>query len=147
MIVAGTGHRRIEHSVRQLVDAIRVEFLCLAPSRVISGMALGWDMALAEAAVEEGVPFVAAVPFPEQTSLWPPDQQARHESLLSLAAEVVVVAQCLSSAAYEKRNRWMIDRADLVLSYWDGSLTGGTSNAVRYADRRRVAMRNMFGRI
>jgi hypothetical protein len=41
----------------------------------------------------------------------------------------------------------MIDRADKVLAYCDGSLNGGTANAVRYAQKKRVPMVNAFGSI
>jgi len=147
MIVAGTGHRFIDFPERAVVSSIASELCMMGVRKVISGMALGWDMALAEASVSIGVPFVAAVPFPAQAERWPNDQQARWASLLRQAAEVVYILPYTAVSAYERRNRWMIDRADRVLAYWDGSLNGGTSNGVRYADKKRVPITNLWGQI
>ena len=147
MIVAGTGHRFVEFPVDRFVRSIAAELCLLGPRKVISGMALGLDMALAEAALMIGVPFIAAVPFPMQASRWPEDQQARWRGLLLKAYEVVHISPFTVTSAYERRNRWMIDRADQVLAYWDGSLNGGTANGVRYAEKKRVPILNLWGRI
>ncbi len=147
MIVAGTGHRFVEFPVARFVASIAAELCLLGPRKVISGMALGLDMALAEAALSIGVPFVAAVPFPDQADRWPEDQKARWRSLMNRASDAVYLSEYTALSAYERRNRWMIDRADHVLAYWDGSLTGGTSNAVRYAQKKRVPILNLWGRV
>jgi hypothetical protein len=69
VVLAGTGHRpqRLgapwpasrDELERLAEDALRA----LRPSRVVSGVALGWDLALAAAAQRVGVPVTAAVPF------------------------------------------------------------------------------------
>ncbi len=147
MIVAGTGHRFITLPEQKVVAGIAAELCLLGVRQVISGMAIGWDMALAEAALSIGVPFVAAVPFPAQPDRWPQDQQDRWARLIGQAEDVVYISPYTTVSAYERRNRWMIDRADLVFAYWDGSLTGGTSNGVRYAQKKRVALVNLWGQI
>lgn len=147
MIVAGTGHRRIPHPHDRLVSAIALKLRHLGAKKVISGMALGWDMALADAAVLMHIPLIAAVPFPAQPDLWAEADQALYHRLLGKAESIHYISEFTVLAAYEARNRWMIDRADLVLAYWDGSLLGGTSNAIRYAHRPKVQKHilNMFG--
>lgn len=147
MIIAGTGHRSIAYPVDRIVTSIVDELLSLNPTKVISGMALGWDMALADAAVFLDIPFRAAVPFPGQPDLWPVDQKARYHRLLEQAEDVTYISEFTVGRAYEIRNRWMIDRADLVLAYWDGSLNGGTANAVRYANKKKVPLKNLWDRI
>ncbi len=61
-------------------------------TRVVTGMAPGWDLALAHAAVLAGVPFTAAVPCDAQESRWLAPSQAYYRRLLALSANVVVVS-------------------------------------------------------
>lgn len=104
-------------------------------TQVISGMALGWDTAIAKAAINMGIPFVAAVPFKEQPSKWPEASQVLYFSLLSLAKEVRYVSESgYSAAKMQIRNEWMVDQADKVAALWNGSI-GGTMNCVNYAHK------------
>ena len=74
--IAGTGHRPQklggfgETANSTLRRFARAWLEILAPERGISGMALGWDQALAAAAVDLAIPFVAAVPFASQAVKW-----------------------------------------------------------------------------
>lgn len=102
------------------------------PLHVISGMALGWDMAVAEAACELQIPYTAAVPFPQQPDRWPMDSKKRWRSLCDRAAAVEVLEQTYSAAGLQRRNIWMVDNANLLIALWNGS-DGGTANCVRYA--------------
>lgn len=109
-----------------------------APTQVISGMALGWDTALAMAAIAHHIPLIAAVPFVGQESRWPPAQRLRYQKLLRRATEVVVVTEGGYAAwKMQKRNEWMVDRCDVLLALWDGS-SGGTANCLTYARQRHV---------
>jgi len=38
----------------------------------------------------------------------------------------------------------MVDRAECVLAWSDGSLTGGTANCVRYAEKRHRQLVNIY---
>ena len=137
--VAGTGHRpqkllgfgaRANSTLRRFTCAW---LEALAPELVISGMALGWDQALATAAVELAIPFVAAVPFEGQEARWPESSQREYQALLGHAANVVVVSSgSFSARSMQARNEWMVDRCDLLLALYDGSASG-TGNCIRYA--------------
>lgn len=141
MVVAGTGHRPnklggygVAAERRVLNTALR-SLEHLKPERVISGMALGWDQALARAAIDLGIPFVAAVPFEGQERMWPEHSRRRFRELLAQASETVIVSPGSYSAnAMQVRNIWMVDHCDRVLALWNGS-TGGTHNCITYAAR------------
>jgi uncharacterized phage-like protein YoqJ len=45
--------------------------------------------------------------------------------------------------AMQLRNIWMVDHADEVWAFWDGS-KGGTANCVKYAERVNKPVRNLF---
>lgn len=150
MIACGTGHRpdklmgysdvahlRLTRFATDVLSEIR-------PTGVISGMAIGWDMALARAAVALDIPFTAAVPFEGQQGRWSPAQQAEYSFLLSRAHAVkYVCAPGFAAWKMQRRNEWMVDNSALVIALWDGS-SGGTANCVRYANARGVQIRNVW---
>ena len=113
------------------------------PDTVISGMALGWDMAWAEAAIMMRIPVIAAVPFAGQESAWPASSQARYRSILGACSETIVVCDGgYSPWKMQKRNEWMVDHCDYLIALWDGT-AGGTGNCVRYA-KGNVPVHNLW---
>jgi uncharacterized phage-like protein YoqJ len=151
MIVAATGHRPdklggYSMEVFGRLRALASEFLGRdKPDKVLTGMALGWDQAVAAAAIENDVPFVAAVPCEGQDSRWPVQSRAMYKVLLERADEVVVVSPGPYAAwKMMARNKWMVDKAELVVALWDGS-DGGTANCVRYAESRGIWVENLWG--
>lgn len=114
------------HLVREIVPA-RFEV-----SQYITGMALGWDMAIAEACVANNIPFIAAVPCEGQSNIWPAASQAQWTRLINHAARVEILAPAYSPTCMNDRNRWMVDHSDRVVALWNGT-PGGTANCVNYA--------------
>ncbi|KQR21874.1 NADAR domain-containing protein [Deinococcus sp. Leaf326] len=116
---------------------------------VISGMALGWDTALARAARQEKIPYVAALPFPGQARRWPEASQELWSELVRDAALVVAVgsddlADADIRSAMQWRNEFMVDQCDLVLACYDGSF-GGTHNCVQDAQAQHRTVINTYG--
>lgn len=155
MIVAGTGHRpdKITMGGRNAYDAAvhaRLVELAVAvlkqprPKVVISGMALGWDTALADAAVELDIDLWAYIPFIGQEKRWPEASQAHYTRLLTLAEKVVVCSEGGYAAwKMQVRNKRMVDDCDRLLALWNGS-DGGTANCVRYARERGRKIVNLW---
>lgn len=153
MLVAGTGHRpeklggydREAHKLLVNV-AIRALKECGA-TEVITGMALGWDQALAEAAIAVGIPFVAAIPFQGQERRWPDESRKKYHRILSHAADLVVVSEGEYAAwKLHRRNEWMVDHASAVLAMWDEtSFTGGTAACLKYARKKEKSVFNAWG--
>lgn len=141
-ILAATGHRpqklggygaHVDAALRRLA----IWFLTTnRPDKVISGMALGWDMAWSEAAIEMGIPVIAAVPFGGQESAWPSASQDRYWQTLTQCERVEIVCDGTYAAwKMQKRNQWMVDNATHLIALWDGT-SGGTANCVNYAQGR-----------
>lgn len=149
MIIAGTGHRPdklLGYTVaaeNTLIGFARYHLAQLAPEKVISGMALGWDQALAQAALDLRIPLIAAVPFDGFGAKWARSSAYACTVLLCRADEVHIVSDTPGAAALQKRNEWMVDRADAMLALWDGSW-GGTFNCLEYAKKRRVRAINLW---
>lgn len=140
---AATGHRPdklggYSHIPRLALTKLARSFLLSnRPSRVISGMALGWDQAWMAAALDLGIPAIAALPFVGQENRWPEHTRATYHAMLEQAAEVWVIGDGYSPQAMQKRNEWMVDNADQVIALWDGSTSGGTFNCIEYAKNRK----------
>jgi len=149
-IVAATGHRPDKlggygpSAAEKLERVATHALLSLGASKAISGMALGWDQALARAAIALDIPFIAAVPFSGQESRWPEGSRRDYQRLLNAASEVVVVsAGGYASWKMQRRNEWMVDNCNTLAALWDGS-TGGTFNCLEYAHSRRRRVENFW---
>ena len=156
MIISGTGHRPnkivFDSSVRPysdeqfslLVKLAEYSFQVFQPTKVISGMALGWDMALAQAAINQNLPLVAAVPFAGQEKQWPQSSQTQYHSILSKTSETVIVCEGGYEAwKMQVRNVWLVDHCDLLVALWDGS-KGGTGNCIDYAKKKDKPIKNLW---
>lgn len=151
MIIAGTGHRpeKLGGHTKRIADALtalaRDWLQEHQPDKVISGMALGWDQALAQAALDLRIPLIAAVPFDGFGNRWPEAAQYRCVGMLGAAFEVHIVHPYPGTIGLHLRNEWMVDRADMMLALWDGSW-GGTFNCLRYAEKKGVQVENLWSR-
>lgn len=149
MILCGTGHR--PNKLGGYGDDVTERLVEVAKKhldnvdKVVSGMALGWDTALAIAAVQKGIPFVAAVPFIGQEQAWPEESQTIYRNLLDLACETVIVCEGgYAPWKLQERNKWMVDHSDAVLALWNGT-SGGTRNCLSYASKKGKVVLNVWG--
>lgn len=149
-IIAFTGHRPNKlggygsHIHNRLVDLAKASIVQHKATLVISGMALGWDTAVAEAAILLGIPFYAAIPFEGQENRWPKLNQDKYHSLLLKASSVKIIGlQKYFHKAMQDRNKYMVDHCDLLLALWDGS-KGGTYNCISYARSKKKKYINLW---
>jgi uncharacterized phage-like protein YoqJ len=148
MIICGTGHRPNKlggyHIYERLVDLAKAALVHYQTEHVISGMALGWDQALAQAATELGIPWTAAIPFAGQESRWPVESQQYYHSLLEQAASTITLDQGpFTAQLMQDRNEWMVNEATHVLALWNGT-HGGTYNCIRYAQAQKMPIINLW---
>jgi uncharacterized phage-like protein YoqJ len=147
-VLALTGHRpnklwgydlskeQYQMVAEQLADYCRKHNI----DTIVSGMALGFDQLGAQVAIDNGLKLVAAIPMQGQESLWPKESQDRYNEILGHADKVVTVSPgSYSAKKMQIRNEWMVDNADVVFALWDGT-SGGTGNAVRYAQSKNKTM-------
>lgn len=153
-LVAVTGHRMDKlggytpSATSAVLRTARWALSDLRPSHVITGMALGWDQAIAEACIDLNIPFTAAVPFEGQELRWPAESQRTYSRLLRQAAHIHHVCEPGYAAwKMQKCNQWMVDQLTspdaLLVALWDGT-DGGTANCVRYAESRSIPYRNAW---
>ena len=156
MICAFTGHRpqRLPWGDREqdprclALKQMIASAVDLAAARgcrtFLCGMALGCDTYFAEAVLaREGLQLEAVIPCPGQADRWPGPDRARYEKLLLQCSRLTVFEASYSEGCMLRRNRAMVDRADLLISVWDGS-SGGTGETVRYARERGVELLSLW---
>ena len=154
MVCAFTGHRpqrlpwgsnelderclALKHLIAAAVETAAgrgfTAFLC--------GMARGCDTYFAEAVLScmEHHPqteLIAMIPCPEQADRWPAADRQRYGQLLSRCSAVEILSPCYDKACMLRRNRAMVERAELLISVYDGS-GGGTGQTVNLAREKGV---------
>lgn len=150
LVIAGTGHRPQKLGgfsplvTERLTDLAVAALKLYKPDRVISGGALGWDTAVALASLKLNIPLVLAVPFKGQESRWSDSQKQTYYDIGERASRVVVVSEGFYQPyKMQVRNCWMVDNSNMMLALWDGS-RGGTGNCVRYANEKKVSIKNLW---
>lgn len=147
MIISCTGHRTLSHPLDEVIETFGWFLQNFKPKYVITGMAIGFDQAVALACLKYEVPFEAAVPFIGQESLWPEDTQAAYREILALAQKTTVVSPGKYAAwKMHARNAYMVNNGNLVVAYCKPNTTsGGTYQAVKLAQSTKGKhMINMF---
>lgn len=139
MMFAVTGHRPEKlvtdlASLRSTVEKVLTRF---SPEKTFVGMPAGVDLLVAEVCQANHLPYVAARPWAGHTP--GKGDESVYAKILEGATEVVNVSPVYSypgPEVYEKRNRYMVDNAAVLLSVWDGFKAGGTWRATSYAFRQ-----------
>lgn len=154
MILAVTGHRPeklgndySENAQLKLIDFAIRELSKLKLDKVITGMAVGWDQAVAVAALELKIPILAAVPFSGQEKLWPKESRDIYNAILKheLVDSYIVCPGGFASWKMQKRNEWMVDNCNILLALFDEKVkTGGTKNCVEYASKQNKKIINIW---
>lgn len=149
-VLAGTGHRPSKiGGYKEEAHLYRLKLLTkvlnkLKPEKVISGMALGFDIELAEAAISLNIPLLAAIPFINQDKIWPEKSKIIYQELLNKASEKVIVCEGeYVPWKMQKRNIFMVDSCNLLLALYNGT-KGGTQNCVKYAESKNKPILNIW---
>lgn len=134
--VSITGHRpeRVAEHEKTIRRALLVAYEDLGAYRVIQGCAAGVDLWAASEAFIAGIPFVAARPWkghkPRKAD------EFAYRMMMKNAEEVHNISDeedFPGNWCYQRRNEWMVNRADYTIAVWDGVEKGGTFNCIQYA--------------
>ena len=88
---------------------------------------------LARAAHEEGkIRLHLCLPCRDQAAKWSREDRDRYSGYLEIADSVVCLAEKYDADCMARRNRYMVDRASLLIVACNGT-PGGTSYTLRYA--------------
>jgi len=144
-----TGHRpaklpwrfnetdpRCEALKKRIADAVELAY-AEGYRHFICGMALGCDLYFCEAvlALRERHPDItveAAIPCPTQADAWTAEQRQRYDRLLEQCDLETMVSEKYTSSCMQRRDRYMVDHASLLIAVFDGT-AGGTQYTMQYA--------------
>ena len=156
MVCAFTGHRpnrlpwgdreedihclALKELLRRQLEQV-IEQGC---SRFLCGMAMGCDTYFAELVLElkkthPGITLEAVIPCTGQEEQWPEKDRKRYRILLQQCDRVQILEAAYSDGCMLRRNRTMVDQAQVLISVWDGARSG-TGSTVRYAQKRGVTV-------
>lgn len=114
-----------------------------------SGGAMGFDLWAAEAvlhlkAEHPHIQLHFILPCETQANDWPEEWRERYFDLLSQADAVAYIQAKYTGDCMFRRNRALVDGAQLVIAYYDDRETGGTAYTVRYAGKQGLLVRNLY---
>ncbi len=137
-----TGHRTLAptFSVRALKKAIG-NALKEGYRTFYNGMAMGFDLLAAETLLffkkkYPDIRFIACIPCPEQEKYFCETDKERYRKLLSKADEKIFLSDHYYNGCMQKRNRYMVERADLLIGHCVEK-RGGAAYTLSYFEKSR----------
>lgn len=150
---AFTGHRpqslpfgfnETDERCIALKQTLRAEIIKLIEdegvTHFISGMAIGVDMYAAEIVIGlkssyDSIILESAIPCETQAAKWTEEQRNRYFEIAEKCDKETLIQQHYTADCMHKRNRYMVDQADVIIAVWDGR-PSGTGKTVQYAQRQ-----------
>jgi uncharacterized phage-like protein YoqJ len=162
MIICGTGHRpqKLQENWGQynsltlprLTALAKNYFTIKKPNVIISGMALGWDTAIALAALELGIELHCYVPFDGCHIRWTKDSQNTFQKILEQGQVFYPEGEeCFRERSFKEvsrllmsRNTDMLNVSNAVVALWNGDNSGGTADAIKKAKALNIPVDNLW---
>lgn len=106
----------------------------------LSGMALGSDTWAAEAVLnlrkkKPALKLHCILPCKTQAEKWPVSEQERYQKILAQADSIFFTSRNYHPNCMLERNRFMVEKARLLLAVYNGQPHSGTAAAVRHAQK------------
>lgn len=114
-----------------------------------TGLAMGYDLLCAEMTLRykeltgRNITLIGVRPFPMQCNKWGQSWINRYDYVMKNCDELVTVCDSYNISAYHIRNKYMVDKAGCVITYFDGQ-SGGTKSTVAYAKANGVEIVNLY---
>ena len=126
---------RLRESLEYLIGKGYIDFL--------SGGALGFDLIAAEIvlSLRETYPWIRLImvcPWNGQADRWDPSQRERWLHILEASDQVIYTASAYDKSVFFQRNRYLVEKADLVLAAFNGDYHSGTGMTINYAKKKGV---------
>lgn len=148
-----TGHRPAklaysENEIKLLLENAIDNAIAAGFVTFITGMAMGVDIWAAEIVLEKRknngcLHLICAVPHPDFEKRRNEFEQKRYKNIIENADYVTTVCGGYFNGVYQVRNKFMVDRSNLVIAVWNGA-PSGTKNTVDYAVSKGVRVINVL---
>lgn len=129
IIVAFTGHRSYAHeadaALRDTIASLYEE----GARHFRVGMAQGFDLAAGKAVVElmtqhHNIVLEACIPYPSFADHFEREERACYDLIMSQATIVHYASERYHAGVYNRRNNMLVDDANCVVAWWNGSHSG-----------------------
>lgn len=141
---AFTGHRQLgeDFSARKLKKEIK-KLMEEGVDIFYNGMAMGFDLLAAEQVLAlkkkfPSVKLIACVPCYGQEKYFSDEDKKRYAKILKIADETVTLSDHYYNGCMQKRDRYMADRADVMIAYCKKE-EGGAAYTVKYFSKKKGA--------
>lgn len=124
-------------ALKSLLHARIEDLIGQGYAHFLSGGAMATDTWAAEAVLDlqKKYPWIVlemVSPFDGQTDHWNAEYKARHDRLFEEADIVTIISHEYTKSCMFRRNRYLVENADLLLAVYDGQ-PGGTAMTIQYA--------------
>ena len=136
-----TGHRNLNHiqtdvATFQLFKVIN-DLVEDGYTHFISGFAKGADLLFADVItqfkkINSNISLEAAIPYKDNLNC----KVQGFNELLGKCDSITVVQEKYHISCFQKRSKYMVDSADVVVAVWDGKENGSIYNTISYAKSR-----------
>ena len=120
-----------------LAEKIALAITAYGITGFISGMAIGVDLDFAELILKlrdrYPITLECAIPCPNQTLKWSDNDKLRYNDILKRADKISLISERYSPECMLKRNRYMVDKSNVVIAVFNGIEKGGTWHTIQYA--------------
>lgn len=135
----GTDNVKHNKYLKILEDKIKLAINRFGITNFISGMAIGVDLDFADIVLNlreiYPINLECAIPCNNQTLKWSDKDKLRYESILKRADEINIISERYTPECMLKRNRYMVDKSELVIAVFNGIEKGGTWYTINYAKK------------
>ncbi len=152
---AFTGHRSLGAATPEEVsgwasEQIRWLYYEKNVRVFLTGGALGFDTVAAEAVLRlraelSGCRLAVVIPCRDQDARWSAGNAERYRRILARADQVTEIARTYRNGCMLERDRYLVDHAGWLITYYDGRPSGGTAYTVRYAEKNHVTILPLLG--
>ena len=131
---------RLREALEYLIGIGYVNFM--------SGAARGFDTIAAEIVISlrEVYPWIRLIvvlPCADQAVHWSPEEHVRWENIVHNSDHVETMARTFDRGCMFRRNRYLVDNADMLLAAYDGVSSGGTAMTLDNARKCSVKVRRL----
>jgi uncharacterized phage-like protein YoqJ len=136
-----TGHRELGDDFSKLRLKRTIEHLIKqGTENFYNGMAMGFDLLAAECVLSlrkkyPQVKLIACVPCYGQEKYFSDADKKRYVKILKKADEKVVLADHYYQGCMQNRDKYMVERADVMIAYCNKA-TGGAAYTVKIFEKR-----------
>ena len=147
-IVAFTGHRHYDRSHDSALLECVERLVERGARRYRVGMAEGFDLSAAAVVLSlkqrySDIALDLYIPYPGFSRRFSTPNRRLYDQILAQADSVTYIAQSYSHGVFYERNRALVDGADWIVAWWDGT-TSGTGYTVRYARSLGIGVENLY---